>query len=77
MWWWMASVCLEAPHVRIKDGGPTHKRAVVEDGGMVRRARRRKEATHPELVGRLARARLVVLGGEVEQYPISTNQGPW
>ena len=30
-----------------------------------RRARRRKEATYPELVGRRARARLVVLGVEV------------
>ena len=40
-------------------------RAVVEDGARVTRARRRKVATHFELVGRRARARLVVLGVEV------------
>ena len=40
----------------------------VRCGGMVARvtrARRRKETTYPELVGRRARARLVVLGMEV------------
>ena len=46
------------------DGRPT-TRAAVEDGAKVTRARRRKETTYPELVGRHARARLVVLGVEV------------
>ena len=46
------------------DGRPT-TRAAVEDGAKVTRARRRKETTFPELVGRHARARLVVLGVEV------------
>ena len=46
------------------DGQPT-TRAAVEDGARVTRARRRKEATYPELVGRHAWARLVVLGVEV------------
>ena len=46
------------------DGQPT-TRAAVEDGAKVTRARRRKEATYAELVGRRARARLVVLGVEV------------
>ena len=35
------------------------------DGAALAVARRRKECTHPELVGRQARARLVVLAGEV------------
>ena len=35
------------------------------DGAALVRARRRKERTYPELVGRRARARLVVLAGEV------------
>ena len=47
-----------------RDGRPT-TRAAVEDGVRVTRARRRKEATDPELVGRRARTRLVVLGVEV------------
>ena len=42
------------------DGRPTTRAAVK-----VTRARRRKETTYPELVGRHARARLVVLGVEV------------
>ena len=40
-------------------------RAAVEDRVRVTRARRRKEATCPELVGKRARARLVVLGVEM------------
>ena len=47
-----------------RDGRPT-TRAAVEDGAKLVRARRRKEATYPELVGRHTRARLVVLGVEV------------
>ena len=46
------------------DGRPT-TRAAVEDGAKLARARMRKEATYPELVGRRTRARLVVLGVEV------------
>ena len=54
------------------DGQPT-TRAAVEDGARVTRARRRKEATYPELVGRHARARLVVLGVEVgERFSLET-----
>ena len=47
-----------------RDGRPT-TRAAVENGARVTRARRRKDSTYPELVGRLSRARLVVLGVEV------------
>ena len=38
---------------------------LLKIGAKVTRARRRKETTYPELVGRHARARLVVLGVEV------------
>ena len=37
----------------------------MEDGVVLTAARRRKEATYPELDGRGARARLVVIGVEV------------
>ena len=47
-----------------RDGNPT-RNAVDEDGVALRRARHRKERTYPELVGRRARARLVVIAVEV------------
>ena len=47
-----------------RDGNPT-RNAADEDGVALRRARHRKERTYPELVGRLARARLVVITVEV------------
>ena len=49
----------------LRTDGQRTTRAALEDGARVTRARRRKEATHPELVGKHARARLVVLGVEV------------
>ena len=62
---WMASRCSEVlSWLWRSDGRPT-TRAAVEDGAKVTRARRRKETTYPELVGRHARARLVVMGVEV------------
>ena len=47
-----------------RDGNPT-RNAANEDGVALRRARQRKERTYPELLGRRARARLVVLAVEV------------
>ena len=47
-----------------RDGNPT-RNAADEDGVALRRARLRKERTYPELVGRRARARLVVIAVEV------------
>ena len=47
-----------------RDGNPTHN-AAIEDGAALRRARQRKVRTYPELVGRHARAKLVVLAVEV------------
>ena len=47
-----------------RDGRP-RRRAAVEDGVALTAARQRKEAMYPELVGRGARARLVVIGVEV------------
>ena len=47
-----------------RDGNPT-RNAADEDGVALRRARHRKERTYPELVGRRARARLVVIAVEV------------
>ena len=46
------------------DGTPT-PRAADSDGAALVRARRRKERTYPELVHPRARARLVVIAGEV------------
>ena len=46
------------------DGSP-HRGAENLDGVVLERGRRRKERTHPELVGPRRRARLVVLGIEV------------
>ena len=46
------------------DGSP-HQGAENIDGVVLERARRRKERTHPELVGPRRKARLVVLGIEV------------
>ena len=46
------------------DGTP-HRGAAHVDGALLARARQRKETTYPELVGPRARARLVVLAGEI------------
>ena len=51
-------------YVLHRDGRP-RRRAAVEDGVALTAARRRIEAVYPELVGRGARARLVVIGVEV------------
>ena len=47
-----------------RDGTPRTRTHVV-NGVALQHARRNKEATYPELVGRGGRARLVVLAGEV------------
>ena len=66
----------------VADGRRLGTRAAVEDGAKVTRARRRKETTYPEPVGRHARARLVVLGGwqvlhgdAILLVPIGQSQG--
>ena len=45
--------------------GSASRRAANHDGAALQRAKRRKEATHPELSGEGGRARLVVLAAEV------------
>ena len=61
-----------------RDGNPTNN-AANEDGAALRRARQRKVRTYPELVGRHARAKLVVLalkwvgGGLRRLVPSSPN----
>ena len=45
--------------------GSASRRAANHDGAALQRARRRKEATYPELSGEGGRARLVVLAAEV------------
>ena len=61
-----AQLAIDTTHVCAlrRDGNPT-SHAAEEDGAALRRARQRKERTYPELVGRRARARLVVLAVEV------------
>ena len=49
------------------DGTP-HRGAANIDGAVLARARQRKEATFPELVGPRARVRLVVLAGDMVKY---------
>ena len=48
---WMASRCSEGLVCALRSDGRPTKRAAVEDGAKVTRARRRSETTYPELVG--------------------------
>ena len=50
----------------LKRDGSVRTRCVIVDGASVEAARRRKEATYPELTGRNGRTRFVVLGCEVD-----------
>ena len=60
-----AQLAIDTTCVRLRrDGNPT-SHAAEEDGAALRRARQRKERTYPELVGRRARARLVLLAVKV------------
>ena len=49
----------------LKRDGSARTRCASVDGASLESARRRKEATHPELTGRNGRTKLVVLGCEV------------
>ena len=50
----------------IRRDGTARKQCATTNGAALVQARRRKERTYPELAGAMERARLVVLGCEVE-----------
>ena len=73
-----AQLALDATMVSaLRCDGTPHRRAVEEDGAVLRAARRWKERTYPELTGRFGRVRLVVLACEVGGRMVRGKRTSW